>query len=51
MARIFTAAPGLVKLMQGQPYSATGLSKAYEMNDATSPKALQDAPSFGSSEV
>jgi len=46
MARIFTAAPGLVKLMQGQPYSATGLSKAYEMNEARL-KALQDVPSFG----
>jgi len=46
MARIFTAAPGLVKLMQGEPYSSTGLPEAYEMTPARL-KMLQDAPSFG----
>jgi hypothetical protein len=46
MARIFTAAPALVKLMQGEPYSATGLPEAYELTPARL-KLLQDAPSFG----
>jgi len=46
MARIFTAAPGLVKLMQGEPYSSTGLPEAFEMTEARL-KALQEAPSFG----
>lgn len=46
MARIFTAAPGLVKLMSGEPYSATGLPAAYELTP-TRLKAVQEAPSFG----
>jgi hypothetical protein len=32
MARIFTAAPGLVKLMKGEPWNATGLPKVYQIN-------------------
>jgi hypothetical protein len=31
MARIFTAAPGLVELMKGRPWSATGLPKVYQI--------------------
>jgi hypothetical protein len=31
MARIFTAAPGLVKLMNGEPWGATGLPDVYQM--------------------
>ncbi|KAI4681881.1 uncharacterized protein J4E84_007478 [Alternaria hordeiaustralica] len=31
MARIFTAAPGLVKLMNGEAWSATGLPEVYQM--------------------
>jgi hypothetical protein len=31
MARIFTAAPGLVKLMNGEPWGQTGLPEVYEM--------------------
>jgi hypothetical protein len=31
MARIFTAAPGLVKLMNGDNWSATGLPEVYQM--------------------
>jgi hypothetical protein len=31
MARIFTAAPGLVKLMNGVPWSETGLPEVYQM--------------------
>lgn len=31
MARIFTAAPGLVKLMNGEDWSATGLPDVYQM--------------------
>jgi hypothetical protein len=31
MARIFTAAPGLVKLMNGQEWKETGLPEAYQM--------------------
>jgi hypothetical protein len=31
MARIFTAAPGLVKLMNGESWSATGLPEVYQM--------------------
>lgn len=31
MARIFTAAPGLVKLMNSEPWAATGLPDVYQM--------------------
>ena len=31
MARIFTAAPGLVRLMNGESWSATGLPEVYQM--------------------
>jgi len=31
MARIFTAAPGLVKLMNGEPWNATGLPDVYQI--------------------
>lgn len=31
MARIFTAAPGLVRLMDGEPWSATGLPDVYQL--------------------
>ena len=31
MARIFTAAPGLVKVMNGEPWEATGLPDVYRM--------------------
>jgi hypothetical protein len=31
MARIFTAAPGLVKLMNGDLWSQTGLPEVYQM--------------------
>lgn len=31
MARIFTAAPGLVKLMSGEPWNATGLPEVYQI--------------------
>jgi DNA-binding Xre family transcriptional regulator len=31
MARIFTAAPGLVKLMNGKPWSETELPDVYQM--------------------
>ncbi|KAH8625678.1 hypothetical protein IG631_19557 [Alternaria alternata] len=31
MARIFTAAPGLVKLMNGEEWGATGLPEVYQM--------------------
>jgi hypothetical protein len=31
MARIFTAAPGLVQLMNGEPWSATGLPEVYQL--------------------
>jgi hypothetical protein len=31
MARIFTAAPGLVKLMNGEPWSATELPNVYQI--------------------
>ena len=31
MARIFTAAPGLVKLMNGEDWGATGLPEVYQM--------------------
>lgn len=31
MARIFTAAPGLVKTMNGEPWDATGLPEVYQM--------------------
>jgi len=31
MARIFTAAPGLVKLMDGEPWDATGLPEVYQL--------------------
>jgi hypothetical protein len=31
MARIFTAAPGLVKLMHGDPWSSTELPDVYQM--------------------
>lgn len=34
MARIFTAAPGLAKLINGQPWSATGLPDVYQMTKA-----------------
>ena len=34
MARIFTAAPGLVKLMNGEPWSATKLPEVYELTEA-----------------
>lgn len=37
MARIFTAAPGLVKLMNGGSWSATGLPDVYRMT----PERLQ----------
>ncbi|KAF2642394.1 DAO-domain-containing protein [Massarina eburnea CBS 473.64] len=37
MARTFTAAPGLVKLMHGQPWAATGLPEVYQMT----PERLQ----------
>ncbi|ORY11139.1 FAD dependent oxidoreductase-domain-containing protein [Clohesyomyces aquaticus] len=38
MARIFTAAPGLVKLMNGETWSATGLPDVYKMT----PERLQN---------
>lgn len=31
MARIFTAAPGLVKLMNGEKWGETGLPDVYQM--------------------
>jgi hypothetical protein len=31
MARIFTAAPGLVKLMNGEEWGTTGLPEVYQM--------------------
>jgi hypothetical protein len=31
MARIFTAAPGLVKLMDGEDWSETGLPEVYQI--------------------
>jgi hypothetical protein len=31
MARIFTAAPGLVKLMDGEDWSVTGLPEVYQI--------------------
>jgi hypothetical protein len=31
MARTFTAAPSLVKLMNGEPWTQTGLPEVYEM--------------------
>jgi hypothetical protein len=31
MARIFTAAPGLVKVMNGESWDATGLPEVYKM--------------------
>lgn len=31
MARIFTAAPGLVRLMKGEPWTATGLPDVYQL--------------------
>lgn len=31
MARTFTAAPGLVKLMNAEPWEATGLPEVYQM--------------------
>lgn len=37
MARIFTAAPGLVKIMNGESWDATGLPEVYEMT----PERLQ----------
>lgn len=37
MARIFTTAPGLVKLMDGGSWDATGLPEVYQM----SPERLQ----------
>lgn len=32
MARIFTAAPGLVKIMNGEEWSATGLPEVYQLS-------------------
>ncbi|KAH7084666.1 FAD dependent oxidoreductase-domain-containing protein [Paraphoma chrysanthemicola] len=32
MARIFTAAPGLVKVMNGEPWSATGLPDVFQLS-------------------
>lgn len=37
MARIFTAAPGLVKIMNGESWDATGLPEVYKMT----PERLQ----------
>jgi hypothetical protein len=34
MARIFTAAPGLVKLMNGEPWASTGLPDVYQMTES-----------------
>jgi hypothetical protein len=31
MARIFTAAPGLVRVMNGEPWDVTGLPEVYKM--------------------
>jgi hypothetical protein len=31
MARIFTAAPGLVKVMNGEKWSETGLPEVYQL--------------------
>jgi hypothetical protein len=33
MARIFTAAPGLVKLMNGESWAAVGLPDVYEITE------------------
>lgn len=33
MARIFTCAPGLVKLIMGGEWSATGLPECFEMTE------------------
>lgn len=33
MARIFTCAPGLVKLIMGDEWSATGLPECFEMTE------------------
>ncbi|KAF1967608.1 DAO-domain-containing protein [Bimuria novae-zelandiae CBS 107.79] len=41
MARIFTAAPGLVKLMDGETWDATGLPQVYQMT----PERLQSLQS------
>jgi hypothetical protein len=46
MARIFTAAPGLVKLMSGEDWSATGLPEVYQMTPERSKKlkSVEPAP-------
>lgn len=33
MARIFTAAPALVRLMNGEPWEATGLPDVYQITE------------------
>jgi hypothetical protein len=48
MVRIFTAAPGLVKLMNGEDWDATGLPEVYKMTRERLEKLrnLEPAPSI-----
>lgn len=45
MARIFTAAPALVKVMQGERLSATGIPECYEITPERLQR-LRKAPDF-----